>query len=289
VVHDELTLQEAAELLGVHYMTAYRYVRLGLLPAEKSGGTWRVERQAVDEFRARAASVATLPTRGERAGRRAPWADRLEQRLVAGDGRGAWGVVEAALSAGADLDEVYLDVLAPALTSIGARWERGEIDVAVEHMASGIAMRIIGRLGPRFTRRGRSRGTVVLGAPSGERHGLPVALLADLVRQAGWDVRDLGADTPPSSFAHAALHADDVVAVGVSVTTAEALPTAEAALRALREAVPAVHLVIGGRAVVDEAHAHALGADAWASDGRTFVTLLDVLTGRSAAGDVAHG
>ena len=29
----ELTLQEAADALGVHYMTAYRYVRLGLLAA----------------------------------------------------------------------------------------------------------------------------------------------------------------------------------------------------------------------------------------------------------------
>jgi len=32
----DLTLHEAAELLGVHYMTAYRYVRLGLLPAVKA-------------------------------------------------------------------------------------------------------------------------------------------------------------------------------------------------------------------------------------------------------------
>ena len=33
----DLTLHEAAELLGVHYMTAYRYVRLGVLPAVKVG------------------------------------------------------------------------------------------------------------------------------------------------------------------------------------------------------------------------------------------------------------
>jgi len=38
----EITLHEAAEMLDVHYMTAYRYVRLGLLPAHKAAGTWRV-------------------------------------------------------------------------------------------------------------------------------------------------------------------------------------------------------------------------------------------------------
>jgi excisionase family DNA binding protein len=36
-----LTLHEAADRLGVHYMTVYRRVQLGMLPARKVGGTWR--------------------------------------------------------------------------------------------------------------------------------------------------------------------------------------------------------------------------------------------------------
>ena len=32
------TLPEVAEKLGVHYMTAYRYVRTGRLPARTRGG-----------------------------------------------------------------------------------------------------------------------------------------------------------------------------------------------------------------------------------------------------------
>ena len=43
----DLTLNEAAELLGVHYMTAYRYVRLGFLQATKVGGCWRAAPCAV--------------------------------------------------------------------------------------------------------------------------------------------------------------------------------------------------------------------------------------------------
>ena len=46
----DLTLHEAAALLGVHYMTAYRYVRLGLLPAAKSGGSWRVTAADLEQF-----------------------------------------------------------------------------------------------------------------------------------------------------------------------------------------------------------------------------------------------
>ena len=102
--------------------------------------------------------------------------------------------VEAALAAGTDLQGVYLEVLSPAMASIGDRWAAGELDVATEHRASGIAHRLIGRLGPRFVRRGRTRGVVVLGTAAHERHALPLAVLGDLARSEGFEVSDLGAD-----------------------------------------------------------------------------------------------
>ncbi len=261
-------------MLGVHYMTAYRYVRLGQLPAEKLGGVWRVARDEVERLRD---GVGEAPVVGVGSGgrRRAPWSSRLEARLLAGDARGSWGVIEAALSAGADLDGVYLEVLAPAMSSIGERWERGEIDVSLEHRASVIMMRLIGRLGPRFVRRGRTRGVVVLGAPPGENHSLPVAFAADLVRQHGWEVSDLGADVPEASFVHAVLTTPDVVAAGVSVSLAEHLPAARSLLAALREATSGVLLGVGGRVVQSDVDAIGLGADAGTWNLDLFVEQLD--------------
>lgn len=265
----DLTLQEAAERLGVHYMTAYRYVRLGLLPASKSGGTWRVREVDLDHFRSGGAT-APVP-----AGRPAPWSERLESRLMAGDARGAWGVVEAALAAGTELDEIYLDILAPALVGIGARWEAGQIDIAVEHRATGIAMRLIGRLGPRFVRRGRPRGAVVIGAPSGERHALPLAMLADLLRLEGWDVSDLGPDTPPGSFAHTVGDTDDIIAVGLSVTNADHLSACAEAFAAVGEVAPDLLRVAGGLAIHGEQHALEIGAHRYAGSAQQFGRVLD--------------
>jgi excisionase family DNA binding protein len=266
-----LTLQEAAEHLGVHYMTAYRYVRLGVLPAHKVGGAWQVAAADLASFR-EGSELAPAPEPGVR--RRAPWATRLEARLVAGDSRGAWGVVEAALAAGADLDEIYLEVISPAMRSIGSRWADGELDISVEHRATGIAFRLLGRLGPRFARRGRSRGTVVLGAPMGERHSLPVAMLSDLLRGEGWEVSDLGADLPAASFVGSVLSTPGLVAVGVSVTSPESLPSAAALIEALHVAVPTVPVVVGGAAVQDHEHALALGATGWASSAVALAALL---------------
>ena len=85
VVTSTMTLQEAADQLGTHYMTVYRYVRLGRLPARKVGGTWEVEK----------ADVEALQTGGEQKVRprhSADWSARLEARLVEGDEAGAEAV-----------------------------------------------------------------------------------------------------------------------------------------------------------------------------------------------------
>jgi methanogenic corrinoid protein MtbC1 len=169
---------------------------------------------------------------------------------------------------------VYLDVLSPAMRRIGARWADGELDIAVEHRATGIAFRLIGRLGPRLARRGRTRGVVVVGAPPGERHSLPIAMLADLVRADGWEVSDIGADLPVESFVQAAAGTADLVAVGVSVTSSEHLPAAAELLRALRVELPDSLLVAGGAAVRDTAHARELGATEWAATPAAFTALL---------------
>jgi excisionase family DNA binding protein len=284
----ELTLHEAAAELGVHYMTAYRYVRLGLLSAHKESGTWRVSRDALTMFADRAAlpdaSVdgAAARTSGTRGRRRAPWAERLEDRLLAGDAAGAWGVIEAALAAGTDLDEIYLDVLTPAMWGIGRRWEAGEIDVGDEHRATGIALRLVGRLGPRFARRGRTRGTVVLACPEGERHALPLAIIGDLVRGQGFSVSDLGADVPRDSLVRLAAAVDDLVVVGLSVSGREFVASAGDAIAALRAGGVQAPVVIGGHAIVagavDAVVAAGLGVHALAADGRDFARIVESLT-----------
>ncbi|HLH28750.1 MAG TPA: B12-binding domain-containing protein, partial [Acidimicrobiales bacterium] len=115
--------------MGVHYMTIYRYIRTGRLPARKVGGEWQVDAAEVD--RLRPGPAPRKPGGGHR------WVPaRLEQRLLAGDEPGAWAVVESALTAGAEPSDVHLHLLAPALRSIGEGWRRGELDVADEHRAS---------------------------------------------------------------------------------------------------------------------------------------------------------
>ena len=263
-----VTLTEAAALLGVHYMTAYRYVRTGRLPAIKDGSEWRVRAADVADLMAAASrSRQAAAPNGAGLGRPAPhgrrrtnWAHRAEERLVAGDEAGAWAVVEAAMSAGMSPEDLYLDVLAPSLCSIGDRWATGELTVADEHRASGVTHRLIGRLGPRFARRGRKRGTVVLAAPPGETHALPLALFADLLRARSFDVCDLGSDVPSDSLASTVAATARLVAVGLCATTSGNEVNIRAAVAAVR-GVTNVPVLVGGGAILDGPASAAVGAD----------------------------
>src|SRR4249920_17091 len=104
-----ITLQEAADRLGVHYMTAYRYVRTGRLPARREGVQWMIDPADLAKMRS-----PERTTRGHGTVRSEGPA-KLAARMAAGDEPGAWGVVEAALASGVEAADVYLDLLVPAL------------------------------------------------------------------------------------------------------------------------------------------------------------------------------
>jgi excisionase family DNA binding protein len=275
-------LREAAEQLGVHYMTAYRYVRSGRLPARKHGSEWQVD--PADLARLAAAPTHRAPRRPTRAVHR----ERLEARLVEGDEGGAWGVVDAAMASGAEPAEVLTELLAPSLRSIGARWADGELSIADEHRASAVAQRLIARMGPRFQRPGRRRGTVVLGSVAGDRHSLPTAIMSDLLRGAGLEVVDLGADCPAESFADALRRADSPCAVGMCVTAPEAVDGVAAQIVELRAAGVGVPVVLGGGAVQDRAQALQLGADLWAGPVDEVVALFLELAGARRSSDASE-
>jgi excisionase family DNA binding protein len=257
-----LSLREVAERVGVHYMTAYRWVRTGRLPATKRGGTWVVEPEALERL-AGDSGAETTGAAGSgdasvvaRPGRLRPgvWAGRLEQRLTAGDEVGAWSVVDAARAAGMSPESVYTGVVAPAMASIGERWAAGKLEIEEEHQASAVVLRLIGRLGPQFLRPGRRRGTVVLGAPAGDDHGIPLHLVGDLLRARGFAVVDLGPNTPPSAFARAVERADDLVGVGVCATRPDNDPAVAEAVAAVA-ASAGVPVVLGGLGVADTTEA----------------------------------
>ncbi len=185
-------LDEAAEELGVHYQTAYRWVRAGKLAATKVDGRYCVERSELDAFRERRATPAPPPE---------PSAVRLDRQRLAmgralfdGDETKAREIVARLTSNGTSVARLIEEVLAPPLVDIGSAWHRGEATIFVEHRATAIVERILGGLSP--NPRGRRRGVVLVAGVAGDRHSLPTLMATAALREDNWTVQHLGADVP---------------------------------------------------------------------------------------------
>jgi len=260
-----ISLAEASERLGVHYMTAYRYVRTGRLPAHKEAGQWHVAEDDLTSF---------ISNPNPSAPRRDAIPERLFERLIAGDEFGAFQLLEAAMASGADAEELYLDFLSPVLTEIGRRWHEGKLAISEEHLATATAIRVIARIGPRIASRGRSRGTVILAGVSDDYHSLPTALLRDLLRCRAYNVVDLGANTPPESIVDQAMATDELVAIGIASTNPGNDDIVKATISTIRERLD-TPVIVGGGAFRDAEHIRSLGDCLPSMSARDLLELVD--------------
>ena len=263
------SLAEVAALQGVHYMTVYRHVRTGKLNATKKNGEWQVPESELSK--ARIPSTAK-PGRADLGGREAAF----RSRLLAADEPGAWSILENCLAAGADPADLHHELILPILAKLGTEWASGDIRVADEHTVSAVLQRLVARLGPMMRTKGRSRGTIVVGAVAGDTHSLPVAIVADLLRNGGYDVLDLGANTPHASFAETIRETDRCRAVGISTSLSLDSAVREA-VAAVRAEDATLKIVVGGHGIKGPSHAKAMGADGTEIDSRLIASTFELL------------
>lgn len=270
----DLNLKQVARRLGVHYMTAYRYVRSGRLPAHQVGTAWLVTATDLAAFAAGSLSGIHLPAGPKTTPTSGPGdPDRVEllkSQLVMGNGAGAWSAIESALVAGWSPEEVLVDLIVSAVRRTGPA--DGE---AAAHLAVTTATRSATELAARFRRPGRSRGTVVLGSPQGEHHTMGLAVIADVLRLRNVQVLELGSGASSAAFVQAASRAVRLVAIGIGVTSIDNLDAATAATRCIRAVHPEVPVLLGGHAVANEETAAVSGASGWAGDARGMADLIE--------------
>ena len=137
----------------------------------------------------------------------------------------------------------------PLVYEIGARWARGELGIASEHMATSVLRSMFGsalqpsaasRLGPR----------ILFATPSGEPHELGLQMAALTAMGAGADTVYVGADLPVDALVASTLRTE-AVGVALSLVT---LPEAQAQgyLEAARAALPSeIHIWVGGHGAGD--------------------------------------
>lgn len=199
--------------------------------------------------------------------------DAFLELALAGDRTEAVRLTTTLVEDGFPLPTVLTDVVGAAQSEVGRRWQRAELNVADEHLVTGISQAALSALsanGHRRRRGGWARGrhqgaevaNAVVACAEGDWHALPSQMFAESLRAVGVGVLHLGASVP----------APDVGALlerrrpdGLVVTSN--LPLSYLGVASLADAAHrfGVPVLAGGRSLTPE-RALTLGADAWAAD-----------------------
>lgn len=209
------------------------------------------------------------------------FAKRLTEAFYEGDAGIAEEAVVEALNAGADPLEIINDVMVPALTEVGRRFQTGEYFLPELMMAGAAAEVVSNHLEKAIADSGKSSqrlGVVVLGTVEGDVHDIGKNIVATMLRAHGFEVVDLGRNVRPSSFVDAARERNaDVIGLSSLMTTTR--PAALSTINLFRELGlgESYQFVVGGGSVTAD-WAEELGV-AYSEDAAGAVELCKRLVG----------
>jgi MerR family transcriptional regulator, light-induced transcriptional regulator len=167
--------------------------------------------------------------------------------LLSGDEIGAELTIREAMEAQLTPAEIDDEIITPALWLVGELWEKGDISVADEHLATEISLRVLAlQRESRRVARDRAEHCVMLATPTAEMHVVALRMTHNLLLEAGYDVVMLGCDVPPAALAAAARrHRPDVICL--SATMPGGSDQVMIAIHEVQKSWPSVSFVVGGR------------------------------------------
>lgn len=144
-------------------------------------------------------------------------------------------------------EQLYGNLLTPAMYRIGELWEQNEISVAEEHLATAVCDFVLSATELRNKEKDGRQKAMIFG-PEGEEHYIGLKMVASMFREEGYEVRYMGPNLPlDAALQLAADWQPDVVAL--SGALAHRLPVLKTYAEAFSQIDSKPAVLIGGRAV----------------------------------------
>lgn len=156
--------------------------------------------------------------------------EALVEMFCNADQEGAQALLEQ-YSAAHGYEALVFEVLGPALSEIGERWNRQSCSLAHAYIAVKVAEGIMKKYlaQKKSDTCAAAKGPVVMGNIEDDFHGLGRSMVTAFLQINGWEVRDLGNDVTPDVFV------DTAVKIGAKVIGASAMMYSTAVnIKALR-------------------------------------------------------
>ena len=198
--------------------------------------------------------------------------EELKEAIIKGKRDAVEPLIRKALSQGLGPEEIMDKMMIPAMDVVGDRFSRNEIFlpemmIAARAMNTGLEI-----LRPILVAKGvSSRGKVVIGTVKGDIHDVGKNIVSMVLQGAGYEVIDLGIDTPPEKFVDAVKqHQPRFVLMSALLTLT--MSTMEETIKALKQAGIREKVKVGvGGAPLTQNFADRIGADFYGKDARAAV------------------
>ena len=175
-------------------------------------------------------------------------------------------LVQGALDEGNSANDI-LQTMVDAMSVVGDKFSSGEIFVPEMLVAAKAMQKGVGVLKPLLAGDSSlSLGKCIIGTVSGDLHDIGKNLVTLMIESAGFEMIDLGVDTPAEDFIAAIKENPDVKVVALSALLTTTMQAMTDTVKAIKESGLTGFKVIVGGAPISQEFADEIGADGYAID-----------------------
>jgi methanogenic corrinoid protein MtbC1 len=187
---------------------------------------------------------------------------------------GADELTRQAIDQGIPAQRILTEGLMVGMEKVGIKFRENKVFVPQVLMSAKAMSTAMIHLKPFFlSGEVKEKGTFIIGTVEGDLHDIGKNLVAMMVEGNGWKVVDLGTDVKADQFV-AAIREHQNAFVGLSALLTTTMVNMEKITKAIKEAVPAAKVAVGG-APVTEGFRQKIGADAYSADPQGLVEYLN--------------
>ena len=142
-------------------------------------------------------------------------------------------------------EQLYNDIIIPALVRFGEAWENNELGIIEEHIATQIIRTILGYKAVTLTPHRTLHRTALVGCVPEEHHDVATMIMSNTLEKDGWRVRHYGGAVPRHDLYESVrrMKPDLLCLTMKSISCLESTITL---LTDVRAAVPETKILIGG-------------------------------------------
>ena len=194
-----LTTTHVARLLSVSEATVKRWADDGVLASEKTvGGHRRFGIESIAQLRREKnlPGGAAVAKAVKKRAKPLPSPDHFLRLILAGDELEASATLVDAYLAHHSLDSIFETTVTRAMHQLGDLWLKGSVTIADEHLATRVVLTALQKLRGVMAPHEPNGLKAICCASEGELHELAVHLVTLILESKGWNVINLGANTP---------------------------------------------------------------------------------------------